>query len=64
MKKKLLLKNCLSVQENKKKKKNMLLRSDFIRLYSLGWQEDDSLSGMTVALFLGHTQKPSFHLLL
>ena len=40
------------------------LKSDFICLSSLGWQKDDSSNGMTVALFLGHNHKPSFHLLL
>jgi len=42
----------------------MLLKSDFICLNSLGWQEGDSSTGITVALFLGHSHKPSFHLLL
>ena len=47
-----------------KKTDNMFLKSDFICLKSLGWQEDDSSTGMTVALFLGNNHKSSFHLLL
>ena len=47
-----------------KKTDNMLLQSDFICLNSFGWQEDDSSTGITVVLFLGHNHKPCFHLLL
>jgi len=43
---------------------NMFLKYDFICLNSLGMQEDDSSTGMTDALFLGHNHKTSFHLLL
>jgi hypothetical protein len=44
------------------RKHNMLLKPDLICLNYLGWQKDDSSIGMTVALFLGHNHKPSFHL--
>jgi hypothetical protein len=44
------------------RKHNMLLKPDLICLNSLGWQKDDSSTGMTVALFVGHNHKPSFHL--
>jgi len=43
---------------------SMLLKSDFICFNCLGRKKDDSSSGMTVALFLGHNHKPSFQLLL
>ena len=46
-----------------KKTDNMLLKSDFIYPNFLGWQEDDSSTGMTAALFQGHDHEPSFHLL-
>ena len=47
-----------------KKTDYMLMKSDFTCLNSLGWQEDDSSTGMTADLFLGHNHKHSFHLLL
>ena len=43
-----------------KKTANMLLKSDFICLNSVGWQKNDCSTGITVALFLGHNHKFSF----